>query len=129
LTALRRDYFDDPQSLSPLTERELLAEIQSGRVLVLDLRPEVEFAAGHIPGASNIPSPKLKELAKQLPRKKRFVAYCRGPYCLMAKHGTDYLRTLGHDVRRLRFGTAEWEAAGHVLERGSTPASPLPYSG
>lgn len=118
---IMRDYFDDPESLSPLTERELLTEIKSGRVLVLDLRPEAEFEAGHIPEASNIPSARLKELSKRLPRKKQFVAYCRGPYCLMAKHGTDYLRTLGHDVRRLRFGTAEWEAAGQALEQCSQP--------
>ncbi len=116
---IMRDYFDDPESLSPLTERELLAEIKTGRVIVLDLRPEDEFAAGHIPGASSIPCAKLKEMAKQLPSNARFVAYCRGPYCLMAKEGTESLRSLGYNVHRLRFGTAEWRTAGQTLEHGS----------
>ncbi|HWQ93617.1 MAG TPA: metalloregulator ArsR/SmtB family transcription factor [Clostridia bacterium] len=114
---IMREYFENPESLSPLTERELLEEIKAGRVLVLDLRPEDEFAAGHLPRAIHIPLADLKERARHLPRKAKFLAYCRGPFCLTAVHGTDTLRAMGLDVRRLRFGVPEWKAARHPVER------------
>lgn len=112
-------FFSDPESLSQLSERELHAESKAGRIVLLDLRPEQEYVAGHLPGALHLPFAQLTDRAKALPRKGRFAAYCRGPYCLMAVEGTKRLRSLGLNVSRLRFGVAEWKAARQPLEHSS----------
>lgn len=110
-------YFRDPDSLSPLTAQELRAELQAGRIRVVDLRPPEEFAAGHFPGAISLPFGEIDARAAEIPNDLEIAAYCRGPYCLMAVKGTDKLRTLGLPVRRLAFSLPEWYAAGLQIER------------
>lgn len=109
-------FFDDRDSLSPLTARELAAELAAGRIRVVDLRPPEEFAAGHLPGAVSLPFSEIETRAAGLPAGGEIAAYCRGPYCLMAVRGTDQLRALGLPVRRLAFSLPEWRAAGLPVE-------------
>ena len=99
-------------ALEPVPAAELLARAKEGLVTVLDVRPAEEFAAGHIPGAINVPLDKLEGLLASLPRRKEVVAYCRGPYCLMSVEAVEKLRKGGWRARRLENGFPEWRAAG-----------------
>lgn len=119
-----RDYFKDPDSLSPISEDELRRELSSGRVVLLDLRPEDEFAAGHLPGARHLPFNKIDHEPPHLDRDQNALAYCRGPYCLMAIGGTARLQALGLNVKRLRFGVPEWRQQGFHLETHTTDSAP-----
>lgn len=87
---------------------ELLRRVESGEVVVLDVRPRIEFDAGHLPGAVNVPLPELERRLAELPKDQEVVAYCRGRYCLLAYAAVDYLRD--HHVRALRMdgGMSEW---------------------
>jgi len=91
---------------------ELLERAKKGLVTVLDVRPAAEYAAGHIPGAINVPLEKLESFLSKLPKRKEDVAYCRGPYCLMSFEAVDKLRKKGWRARRLENGLPEWRAAG-----------------
>jgi ArsR family transcriptional regulator len=86
-------------------------------VLVLDVRPPEEYAAGHLPGAVNIPIKQLENRLAELPKRKEIVAYCRGPYCLMSFDAVDKLRKRGLRARRLQDGFPEWKAAGLPVEQ------------
>ncbi len=110
-----RQFADDPEALALLSPSELVAELKNGRVTLLDLRPEEEFAAAHLPGAVNLPAADIKAeriAALQLDPRARVYAYCRGPYCVMARDGTRKLRAFGVPVRRLQFSVPEWLSAG-----------------
>ena len=98
--------------LEPIPALELLERARKGLVTVLDVRPTEEFAAGHIPGALNVPLTRLEEFLSKLPRRKEVVAYCRGPYCLMSFEAVEKLRKRGWRARRLENGFPEWRAAG-----------------
>ena len=91
---------------------ELLAAREARPVTVLDVRPPEEFAAGHVPGAVNIPIHELEKRLAELPRRKEVVAYCRGPYCLMSYDAVHLLRKKGLKARRLQDGLPEWRLAG-----------------
>jgi rhodanese-related sulfurtransferase/DNA-binding transcriptional ArsR family regulator len=91
---------------------ELLERAKNGLVTVLDVRPAAEYAAGHIPGAINVPLEKLESFLSKLPKRKEVVAYCRGPYCLMSFEAVEKLRKKGWRARRLENGLPEWRAAG-----------------
>lgn len=84
--------------------------------MLFDLRPEDEFAAGHLPGARHLPFSEIETAHPRLPRNQRAFAYCRGPYCLMAIGGTARLQAMGLKVKRLRFGVPEWHQQGFDLE-------------
>ncbi|HET9734309.1 MAG TPA: metalloregulator ArsR/SmtB family transcription factor [Burkholderiales bacterium] len=99
-------------ALEPVAAAELLARVKKGLVTVLDVRPAEEFAAGHIPGALNVPLDRLEGLLASLPRRKEIIAYCRGPYCLMSFEAVAKLRERGWRARRLENGFPEWRAAG-----------------
>jgi rhodanese-related sulfurtransferase/DNA-binding transcriptional ArsR family regulator len=107
-----RGYFHDLDAMEPVSRGELIDRLKDGLVTVLDVRPEDEFAAGSLPSALNIP---LKDLARRLghlPRDQEVVAYCRGPYCVLAFEAVALLRGQGFKVRRLEDGFPEWKAAG-----------------
>jgi rhodanese-related sulfurtransferase len=104
--------------VEPVPAKELLARMRKGLVTVLDVRPEEEFAAGHIPGAVNIPIHELEKRLADLPKSREVVAYCRGPYCLMSYDAVALLRRKGRKSRRLQDGMPEWRAAGLPVERG-----------
>jgi rhodanese-related sulfurtransferase/DNA-binding MarR family transcriptional regulator len=102
--------------LEPVPATELLARAKKGLVTVLDVRPAEEFAAGHLPGAINVPLDQLEGRLAKLPRRKEVVAYCRGPYCLMSFEAVAKLRRRGLKARRLQDGFPEWRAAGLPVE-------------
>jgi rhodanese-related sulfurtransferase/DNA-binding transcriptional ArsR family regulator len=114
---LLRDWLAHRDVLEPVPAREVLARLKSGLVTVLDVRPEEEYAAGHLPGAINVPVEKLEGLLSKLPKRKEVVAYCRGPYCLMSFEAVETLRKRGFKAKRLKDGFPEWRAAGLPVER------------
>lgn len=105
-------YLGSRDQFAPVAQEELLARARAGTVLVLDVRPEEEYAAGHIPGAVSIPVAELEARIRTLPRGVEIVAYCRGPWCVMAYQAVEMLRAGGHRARRLEEGFPEWRAAG-----------------
>lgn len=114
---LVRTYFTAKDELEPVHAADLLERVTTGLVTVLDVRPPEEFAAGHVPGAINIPLHELEERLAELPKRKEIVAYCRGPYCLMSLDAVRLLRQRGLAARRLRDGLPEWRVAGLPTER------------
>jgi rhodanese-related sulfurtransferase len=105
-------YLDQIDELEPVPVKELLDRARKGLVTVLDVRPPEEFAAGHVPGAVNIPVRELEKRLKELPKNKEVIAYCRGPYCLMSFDAVELLRRKGLRARRLEAGLPEWRLAG-----------------
>jgi rhodanese-related sulfurtransferase/DNA-binding transcriptional ArsR family regulator len=105
-------YFRERDALEPVSRKELARRIKDGLVTVLDVRPEDEFAAGHLPQAINIPLRKLTRRLRDLPKNAEVVAYCRGPYCVLAFEAVALLRGRGFKARRLEDGYPEWKAAG-----------------
>ncbi len=114
-----RTYFNDRDSLEPVSRKELARWIKDGLVTVLDVRPADEFALGHLPGAVNIPLKALTRQLKKLDRSTEIVAYCRGPYCVLSFEAVARLRKLGFNVRRLEDGFPEWKAAGFPVEEAN----------
>ena len=112
-----RLYLVEKDSLEPVPARELLERASKGLVTVLDVRPPEEFAAGHLPGAVNIPVHELEKRLGELPKRKEVVAYCRGPYCLMSYDAVQLLRKKGLRARRLQNGLPEWRLAGLPVTR------------
>lgn len=101
-----------------VTRDELLAEVTSGTVTVLDVRPVEEYAAGHIPGAVSVPLEDLPRRLQELPPDQEVVAYCRGAYCVLAYEAVDLLRTEGRRARRLKDGMLEWRLTGLPVDDG-----------
>jgi ArsR family transcriptional regulator len=110
-------YFHDRDSLDPVSQETLLADLRLGLVTLLDVRPSDEFDAGHIPGAVNIPLDELEKRLGDLPKRRPIVAYCRGPYCVLSFEAVAALRARGFKVRRLAEGFPEWWAAGRPIEQ------------
>ena len=109
-------YFRERDSLEPVSRDELLDRMRDGLVTLLDVRPEDEFAAGHLPGARNIPPRQLEQRLAALPIDREIVAYCRGPYCVLSFEAVAALRQRGFNARRLEDGYPEWRAAGLPVE-------------
>lgn len=105
-------YFHDLDAMEPVSRAELLDRLKDDLVTVLDVRPGDEFAAGAVPSALNIPLGDLSRRLDELPAGKEIVAYCRGPYCVLAFEAVALLRRRGFKVRRLEDGFPEWKAAG-----------------
>jgi rhodanese-related sulfurtransferase len=101
---------------------ELLRRVRAGEVTVLDVRPAEEYRAGHLPGALSIPVGELKARLKEVPKGREIVAYCRGPYCVMALDAVDVLRKKGFTAHRLEQGVSDWRARGWRVERGAAAA-------
>lgn len=111
------EYLASRESMEPVEADELLRRAQRGEVTVLDVRPEEEFRAGHLGGALSVPVGQLKERLKELPRSREIVAYCRGPYCVMALEAVETLRAAGFVAHRLEHGVADFRARGVALEQ------------
>jgi rhodanese-related sulfurtransferase len=113
---LAGEYLGQRDEVELLTASELVDRLAGGRVVVLDVRPESEFLAGHIAGARSAPLAVLDEVASTLPRRREIVAYCRGPYCVYADDAVRLLRARGLEARRLDVGYPEWQRAGLPIE-------------
>jgi rhodanese-related sulfurtransferase/predicted transcriptional regulator len=114
-----RSYFNDRDSMEPVSREELLEKSRAGVVTVLDVRPPDEFALGHLPGAVNIPLRELEARLAELDGGQEIVAYCRGPYCVLSYEAVAALRARGFKVRRLEDGLPEWRAAGLPVLTGN----------
>lgn len=110
------DYFRARDALEPVSREDLVSRLHDGLVTVLDVRPEDEFAVGHLPGALNIPFAELERRLGELPSDREVIAYCRGPYCVLSFEAVSALRARGYLVRRLEDGYPEWKAAGLPVE-------------
>ena len=110
------DYFRARDALEPVSRGDLLSRIEARLVTILDVRPEDEFALGHLPGALNIPLGEIERRLGELPEDREIIAYCRGPYCVLSFEAVAGLRARGYRVRRLEDGYPEWKAAGLPVE-------------
>jgi rhodanese-related sulfurtransferase len=111
-------YLGARDELEPVTRQELARRLEDGdRLVVLDVRPAAEHAAGHLPGAVSIPVGELRRRLTELPGDREIVAYCRGPYCAFAHEAVALLRQEGFSARRLEDGLPEWRAAGLAMAR------------
>jgi len=111
-------YLGARDELEPVTRDELARRLQDGdNLVVLDVRPAVEHAAGHLPGAVSVPVSELRRRLAELPRDREIVAYCRGPYCAFAHEAVAVLREEGFSAWRLEDGLPEWQAAGLAVTR------------
>jgi len=109
-------YLGARDRVEEVTADELAERIDHGRAVVIDVRPTLEYAAGHIPGARSIPIDQLDDAADALPRSREIIAYCRGPYCVYADDAVRLLRDKGFKARRLDTGYPEWRRAGHPTD-------------
>jgi len=116
---LVRSYFNERDSLEPVSREELLERSRAGAVTVLDVRPEDEFALAHLPGAVNIPLRALEARLSELDPSQEIVAYCRSHYCVLSFEAVAALRARGFKVRRLQDGLPEWRAAGLPIVTGT----------
>lgn len=114
-----RGYFTDRDGLEPVSPGDLLDRLRDGLVTVLDVRPADEFAAGHLPGAVNVPLGDLETCLAEFDPGQEIVAYCRGPYCVLSYEAVAALRAHGFNARRLEDGLPEWRAAGLPVEAGA----------
>ena len=109
---ITREYLDRRSALESVEGDELVRRVRSGEVTVLDVRPAEEYEAGHIPGARSIPVGEVAARLKEIPRDREVVAYCRGPYCVMAVEAVEILRDKGFRAHRMEQGVADWRAHG-----------------
>jgi rhodanese-related sulfurtransferase/DNA-binding transcriptional ArsR family regulator len=123
LDRLVRDYFSGVDGMEPVGRAELLQRARSGEVVVVDVRPREEFEAGHITGALSIPLSLLEKRLSEIPTERDVVAYCRGPYCVLAAEAVRLLRRRGYRAFRLQEGYPEWRDGGLPVEVTTTPAS------
>jgi rhodanese-related sulfurtransferase len=113
---LADEYLGERDGVEHVSAEELQERLARGDVVVLDVRPEPEYNAGHIPGAQSVPMDALASLTPKLPRRRQIVAYCRGPYCVYADDAVRLLQARGLEARRLDVGFPEWRRAGLPVE-------------
>ncbi len=118
LDELAADYLGDRGRLEEISRDELARRLNDGTLVIIDVRPEAEYAAGHIRGAHSVPVDQLSEIVGGLPADIEVVAYCRGPYCVFADDAVRLLRRRRRNARRLQDGFPEWRAAQHPIGTG-----------
>ena len=121
IEAILRRFNSGRESLEPVEKQTLLERVRRAEVIVLDVRPPEEYRAGHIPGAVSIPLKELEAQLSTLPRDREIVAYCRGPYCVLAVEAVKLLRAQGFQAVRLEDGVPEWRAGGLPVAVGEEP--------
>src|ERR1043166_352239 len=114
-----RSYFHDRDSLEPISRAELFERLRAGLAIALDVRPQDEFALGHVPGAINIPLGELERRLAELAPDQEIVPYCRGAYCVLSYEAVARPRTRGFKARRREDGLPEWRAAGLPVSSGA----------
>ena len=113
-----RQYLEQRGGLEPVDNDELVRRVRAGKVTVIDVRPREEYVAAHIPGAISVPLADLRKRADRLEKRRDIVAYCRGPYCVMALDAVALLRRKGFRAHRMEDGVPEWRAQGWRVEAG-----------
>ena len=119
LQELADAYLGNRDGIDTIAREELADRLARGDLVVLDVRPRSEYAAGHITGAVSMPIKELRKHVEALPAGQEVVAYCRGPYCVYADEAVRYLRRRGFEVSRLEDGYPEWRRAGLPVEHES----------
>ncbi|MBU4557148.1 MAG: metalloregulator ArsR/SmtB family transcription factor [Actinobacteria bacterium] len=114
--AITRRFHDGCAEMEPVDRVDLMARAGAGDVIVLDVRPRAEYEAGHLPFAESLPLEDLEQRLASLPKDKQIVAYCRGPYCVLAVEAVDRLRQRGFNAVRLEDGIREWQEQGLPVE-------------
>ena len=114
-----RSFIEGRIGFDAVNREELLRRVRKGEVTVLDVRPAEEFRAGHLPRALSVPLEDLEARMKDLPKDREIVAYCRGPYCVMAVEAVARLRKQGFRAVRLDMGVVDWQAQGFPVEQGA----------
>jgi rhodanese-related sulfurtransferase/predicted transcriptional regulator len=109
---LIKDFRAQKNSLEAISFEELITRMKSGRTILLDVRPEMEYEAGHIPDAINLPIDQLVQKVGALSKSKQYFVYCRGPFCVMADEAVQILTKKGFKVKRLKEGFPDWKAKG-----------------
>ncbi|OQY55371.1 MAG: ArsR family transcriptional regulator [Desulfobacteraceae bacterium 4572_88] len=115
---INRRFLEGREDMEPVVRSDLLKRVKEGAVTVLDVRPVEEYQAGHLPGALSVPLGRLEELLASLPKDQEIVAYCRGPYCVLALKAVEILRKKGFGATRLEEGVQDWRAMGLTLDVG-----------
>jgi rhodanese-related sulfurtransferase/DNA-binding HxlR family transcriptional regulator len=118
-TELARRAYLGPDDTAAVDTDELLRRLDSGDAVILDVRPEPEYAGGHLPGAIHIPLEELADRLAELPRDREIVAYCRGRYCVLAHDAVRLLNAKGRHARRATDGVLEWRLAGLPVDTGA----------
>lgn len=118
---IARAFVEERGELEPVDRRRLRERVRAGEVVVLDVRPAEEYRAGHIEGALSVPLKELEQRLGALPKEREIVAYCRGPYCVLAPEAVRILRAHGYAARSMGDGVAEWRAGGLPVESGAAP--------
>jgi rhodanese-related sulfurtransferase len=118
-----RAYLTGRGAMEAVQSNELVRRVRDGEVTVLDVRPSEEYRAGHIPGALSVPLSELKKRLAELPKNREVVAYCRGPYCVMAVEAVELLRKRGFKAHRMEQGVVDWRARGWRVETSAVKAS------
>jgi rhodanese-related sulfurtransferase/DNA-binding transcriptional ArsR family regulator len=116
-----RSYLGEPGSIELVSREALEERLAAKNVVLVDLRPSEEYAAGHIPGALSIPHRDLEARLSELPAGAEIVTYCRGPFCVLAAQGIALLRQRGLNARRLEDGFPEWRLSGRPIATGGLP--------
>src|SRR3989304_292020 len=116
---ITRDFLADRGALEAVDQAVLVGRVQRGEVTLLDVRPVEEYAAGHILGAVSVPLRELEHRLAGLPKRRQIVAYCRGPYCVLAMEAVARLRALGFKALRLEDGIPDWRARGLPVAVGA----------
>jgi rhodanese-related sulfurtransferase len=115
---IKRGFLEGREGMEPVNRDDLLKRVIEGGVTVLDVRPVDEYRTGHIPGALSVPLGHLKELLSKLPKDQEIVAYCRGPYCVLAVQAVEMLHEKGFKAIRLEESVQDWRAMGLPVETG-----------
>ncbi len=118
---IRGRFFGDGEGVDPVDRETLLQRVQQKKAIVIDVRPAGEYLTAHIAGALPIPLDQLKQRLSELPRNREIVAYCRGPFCVLAKEAVELLRARGFRATRLEDSVHDWLASGLPVVTGSEP--------
>jgi rhodanese-related sulfurtransferase len=113
---ITRRFMEGREDLEPVDRNALRERIRDGLVTVIDVRPPEEYRAGHIPGAVSVPLRELEARLSEFPKDQEIVAYCRGPYCVLAVHAVEKLISEGYQAVRLEDGVQDWRALGFPVE-------------
>lgn len=120
VSAITKQFLSGREGMEPVDRDALLQRVRGGDAVVLDVRPPEEYEAAHLPGATSIPLSDLQRRLSELPRDKEIVAYCRGPYCVLAVKAVEMLRERGYEAVRLEDGVQEWLEHGLPIETSTS---------
>lgn len=123
ISAFAMDTVTRQASLEAITREELLRRMREESITLLDVRPEVEYVVGHVPGALNIPVTELERRLAELPNDQEIIAYCRGPHCALSAEAVRALRAKGYKARHFESGLPGWQALGLAVSSLQSPGS------